>query len=224
MVAGVTWLSCAWVARWIPGWSLAWITWRNLAWITWRNFAWIFQRSFAWIPWWIARRNFTWIVQWSLVTWCSPPEAEIRSMVVWAVEALQMNTTIRWSLELAGSFRTKNSKRFCAWVAVVIAEPIWASSKRFCAWVAAVIAGLSWLKGSKRLTWVTDIVAELSWLKGSTRLGVALLAAFLVGCRMLGLLVLCWVRVALTCRADILACSLLQFLLRGIESLSQLLL
>jgi hypothetical protein len=43
------------------------------------------------------------------------------------------HSTINWSLELAwfaiviaGSFRTKNSTRFCAWVAVVIAEPIWA--------------------------------------------------------------------------------------------------
>ena len=57
---------------------------------------------------------------------CSLSETEIRSTLVWAVEALRMNATIRWSLELAGSLRTKNSKRFFAWVAVVIAEPIWA--------------------------------------------------------------------------------------------------
>ena len=54
---------------------------------------------------------------------------------------------------------TQNSKRFCVWVTVVIAEPIWASSKRFCARVAVVIAGLSLLKGSKRFGF---IISELS--------------------------------------------------------------
>ncbi len=60
------------------------------------------------------------------VTWCAPSETEIRSTVFWAVKALGMNATIRWSLELAGSYWMHNSKRFCAWVAVVIAESIWA--------------------------------------------------------------------------------------------------
>jgi hypothetical protein len=56
---------------------------------------------------------------------CFPSETKKRSTLVWAVEALRMNAAIRGSLELAGLFRTKASKRFCAWVAVVIAEPIW---------------------------------------------------------------------------------------------------
>ena len=119
MVAGVTWWSCAWVTRWIPGWSLAWITQQSFAWTTRWNFTWI-----VW-PWWIARQNFTWIIRWSFLTWPSPSETKIRSKVVWAVKALWMNATIRRSLELAGSFWTKNSKRLCAWVAVIIVEPIW---------------------------------------------------------------------------------------------------
>ena len=89
---------------------VAGVTWWSVAWITRQNFTWIIWWSFAWIPWWIAQWNFTWIAWWSLVTWCSPSETEIRSTVVWAVKAFWMNATIRWSLELAGSFQKKSAR------------------------------------------------------------------------------------------------------------------
>ncbi len=145
MVAELTWWSCAWVARWIPGWSLAWITPQSLTWIIWR--------SFAWILWWIAWRNFTWIARWSFG--CSPSKTEMRSTVVWAVEALWMNTTIRWSLELAGATclvpvdnnSTINWSEKLAFFVVVIAvrSKSWGSKRP-----AIVIAGSFRTKYSKR--------------------------------------------------------------------------
>ncbi len=59
MVAGVTWWSCAWVARWIPGWSFAWITRWSFAWITRWNFTWIVWQSFVWI---LSCRCNCWVV------------------------------------------------------------------------------------------------------------------------------------------------------------------
>ncbi len=69
--------------------------------------------------------------------------------------------TINFKVWFAGSFWTKNSKRFCAINTVMIAEPIWAWSKR----LGIIIAGSFWTKNSKRF------------------LGVAWLAALLAGCK-----------------------------------------
>ena len=97
--------------------------------------------------------------------------------VVIIAERSKSRGSKRPDIVIAGSFRTKNSKRFCAWVAVIIAE-------------------LSWLKGSKRLEVV--VISELSSSRSRKGLlEVAWLAVEFAGCRMLGLIVLSWARVAL---------------------------